>query len=126
MLTNMNHHHFLEVLVHLTEWKGVNKDLIIINRHCMILKMVAFVNSVNDPQPIINCSKLSRSKILENNIKFVLLLIKIDVAFMKLLDSFSIDPIIRLFNEERYDTENSPNLEKLYSPISIDTNLGSL
>ena len=78
---NRNHHHFLEVLVHLTEWKGVNKDLIIINRHCMILKMVAFVNSVNDPQPIINCSKLSRSKILENNIKFVLLLIKIDDYF---------------------------------------------
>ena len=48
----------------------------------MILEMVVFVNSVNDPQPIINCSKLSRSKILENNIKFVLLLIEIDVGFI--------------------------------------------
>ena len=43
---------------------------------------------------------------------------------MKLLDSFSIEPIMRLCNEGSDDTaKEPPNLEKLYSPISIDTNL---
>ena len=45
-------------------------------------------------------------------------------TFMKLFDSFSIDPIIRLSNEGRDDImKEFPNLEKLYSPISIDTSL---
>ena len=45
-------------------------------------------------------------------------------TFMKLFDSFSIDPIVRLSNEGRDDTaKEPPNLEKLYSPISIDTSL---
>ena len=43
---------------------------------------------------------------------------------MKLFDSFSIDPIVKLSNEGRDDTAKEfPNLEKLYSPISIDTSL---
>ena len=43
---------------------------------------------------------------------------------MKLFDSFSIDPIMNSSNEGRDDTEKEPlNLEKLYSPISIDTSL---
>ena len=43
---------------------------------------------------------------------------------MKLLDSFSIEPIMRLCNEGSDDTAKPlPNLEKLYSPISIDNNL---
>ena len=45
-------------------------------------------------------------------------------TFMKLFDSFSIDPIMNSSNEGRDDTEKEPpNLEKLYSPISIDTSL---
>ena len=43
---------------------------------------------------------------------------------MKLFDSFSIDPIMNSSNEGRDDTAKEfPNLEKLYSPISIDTSL---
>ena len=46
------------------------------------------------------------------------------LTFMKLLDSFSIEPIMRLCNEGSDDIpKEPPNLEKLYSPISIDTNL---
>ena len=45
-------------------------------------------------------------------------------TFMKLFDSFSIDPIMNSCNEGRDDTaKEPPNLEKLYSPISIDTSL---
>ena len=45
-------------------------------------------------------------------------------TFMKLLDSFSIDPIMNSSNEGRDDTaKDPPNLEKLYSPISMDNSL---
>ena len=43
---------------------------------------------------------------------------------MKLLDSFSIEPIVKFCNKGRDDIDKVlPNLEKLYSPISIDNNL---
>ena len=45
-------------------------------------------------------------------------------TFMKLLDSFSIDPIVKFCNKGRDDIEKVlPNVEKLYSPISIDNSL---
>ena len=44
--------------------------------------------------------------------------------FMKLLDSFSIEPIVKFCNKGRDDIEKVlPNLEKLCSPISIDNSL---
>ena len=43
---------------------------------------------------------------------------------MKLLDSFSIEPIVKFCNKGRDDIDKVlPNLEKLYSSISIDNNL---
>ena len=43
---------------------------------------------------------------------------------MKLLDSFSIDPIMNSSNEGRDDTAKEfQKLEKLYSPISMDKSL---
>ena len=88
--------------------------------------MVVFVAPLNDPRPIISDSKLSRS-INQNNVKFNILRIERLGMCMKLLDSFSIEPIVRLRNEGRdMRLKLFPNLEKLYSPISIDNNLGQL
>ena len=56
--------------------------------------------------------------------KLIIPLIEKLATFMKLLDSFSIEPIVKFCNEGRDDIEKIlPNVEKLYSPISIDNSL---
>ena len=102
-----------------------SEDLnIIISLYILIILLIE--NSVallNDPRPIVNVFKFGRSKYHYITFSLILEIEKLG-TFMKLLDSFSIEPIVRFCNEGSDDTaKEPPNLEKLYSPISIDTNL---
>ena len=102
-----------------------SEDLnIIISLYILIILLIE--NSVallNAPRPIVNVFKFGRSKYHYITFSLILEIEKLE-TFMKLLDSFSIEPIMRFCNEgsDVIDTV-PPNLEKLYSPISIEINL---
>ena len=100
-----------------------SKSIYILLPFFSILLILILATSLNAPRPIVNVFKFGRSKYHYIIVSLILEIEKLE-TFMKLLDSFSIEPIMRFCNEgsDVIDTV-PPNLEKLYSPISIEINL---